>query len=303
MRKFILIPLLIIIGFGLKAQQDPQYSQYMFNGLVLNPAYAGNLSHLNVTLIAREQWVGIPGRPRTQSLAIDGPSRNRKHGFGGVIVNDVAGKMHDLRISGSYAYRIHFTQNAILSMGLQLSMDNINTNFTKLYVDDPSDATISTNTVNGWAFNTGAGLFFQNKVFFAGFSMPEILTNNLAKAPYLMRQDRNYLATAGVILKLGDQVKLRPSTLLKINTEVGMQADINLLAVLKDKYWFGGSYRTSDAIVLMTQWQISPQWRVGYAYDLTTSPLRTRSSGSHEIVLNFELNYEKESQVNPRFFR
>ena len=303
MRKFLLITTLLIMGIGLEAQQDPHYSQYMFNGLVLNPAVAGNLAHLNATLIAREQWVGIPGRPRTQSLAVDGPSRNRKHGFGGVIVNDVSGIMHDFRLSGSYAYRLHLSKNATLSMGLQLSVNNIRSDFTQLYVDDPTDASISANTVNFWAFNTGAGLYFQNKMIFAGFSVPEILENNGAENPYVFRQDRNYLMTAGVILKAGPQVKIRPSTLIKFNPNVPMQADLNVMAVLKDKYWFGASYRTSDAAVLITQWQINPQWRIGYAYDITLSSLKQRSSGSHEIVLNFELNYEKESQVNPRFFR
>lgn len=287
-----------------QAQTDAMYSQYMFNSLLINPAQAGSMDHISATLLAREQWTGLAGRPRTQTLAVDGTTSNQRNGFGLTLLNDNVGSTRATAVNLMYAYRVKFTSETRLSLGLQATAFNMNTDFTGLRVDDPTDPTIGVNSINLWRPNVGAGAFFRTRHMFMGLSAPSILDWNISKqGNNTARRGRTFFATVGAIARISRDVQLRPSALVKYQPNLPMQADINLMAFFKEKYWLGASYRMEDAVVLMAQWQINPQWRVGYAYDINTSSIRSNTNGSHEIMLSFDLHFERNTTLDPRFFR
>ncbi len=304
MQKIISIFVLLICTSGVQAQSDAMYSQYMFNSLLINPAQAGSLDHINATILAREQWTGLAGRPRTQTIALDGITHDLKHGFGLTMLNDKIGSTRATKLSFMYSYRISFTSKTKLAFGLQGSGYNFNTDYSGLRVEDGTDPTIGGNTVNLWRPDVGAGAFFHTNHVFMGISAPSILDWDIAKTGgSTARRGRTWFGTAGVIARVSENVHIRPSVMLKFQPNMPFQADFNIVAFLMEKFWIGGSYRLEDAVVLMAQWQINSQWRLGYAYDISTSDIRSYSGGSHELMLAFSLHFQRDNSVDPRFFR
>lgn len=303
MKKLYTLLILMVVGTCVFAQQDPHYSQYMFNGQVLNPAYCGSLDWAAATFIVREQWVGLEGRPRTQSFGFNTPTENRKNGFGIYAVNDNIGATGSTRIGGQYSYRIHFTERMNLAFGLQASVLNFRSTVSDLRSQTAGDPTLSANDVNVWKPNFGTGIYFNSPYVFAGFSIPELLSNTLDEDGVVNTQeDRVYLATAGVLIPLGENLKFKPSVLAKFHNAVPPGLDINGMFVIKDRFWLGASYRLDDAVIFLADFQVLSYLRVGYAYDRTLSELNSYSSGSHELMLGIDLNFKRDD-VSPRYFR
>ncbi|MEY3443262.1 MAG: hypothetical protein RLZZ519_1543, partial [Bacteroidota bacterium] len=234
------------------AQQDPMYSQYMFNHQVLNPAYAGSWGYLTSTLIYRKQWVGMNGAPETQSFAMHLPSKNDRHGFGIGFVGDQIGVTRTTGFSAAYAYRIHLGENARLALGLQGSLDNYRANFGEVRTGstiDPNlnapDPAFSGNSVNLWLPNAGAGVYFHTKRFFAGASTPRLVlhdlnSNNTASIAHL---SRHFFFTTGLVLGREESfLKFKPSILMKMSPAAPVQFDFNAHFLLGDRLWLGASY-------------------------------------------------------------
>lgn len=305
--------LFIILGFclttGAFAQQDPQYSQYMFNGLVLNPAYAGSRGHFSAVLLAREQWAGMEGAPSTQSISLHGTSRNRKHGFGFSLQNDKIGITSNTGVSAVYAFRIAVAEESFLSFGLQGSLDNYRANFNDVRLDyetDPqiSDPAFTGNQVNLLLPNAGAGVYFHTRHFYLGASTPKLIRQNLydSNTGSQAVQSPHYFFTGGLVLNLSDAVKFKPSVLAKYQPASGMQFDLNAHFLLADRLWLGASYRTEDAMVFMAEFQLTQVFRIGYAYDWTTSRLNRYENGSHEFMLGLDLDVKRSKMISPRYF-
>lgn len=274
------------------------YSQYMFNGLSVNPAYAGVRETPTMTAMYRKQWVGIDGAPTTFTFSADAPIKNQRMALGLNLVQDKIGISNNLMINFAYAYRIRFSNQGRLSLGLQGGINQyradygaVETSMTPVQADNAfSNATSSIFP------NFGFGAYYYTTKFFVGFGVPKMLKNNLAgtNSPtidftsYPNRQNRHMFITTGYSFDLSPDWTLKPSLLLKGVHGAPLQLDINANVWWKEKVGGGLSYRTSDAIIALVQFQAKDELQFGYAYDMTISRYLGTNSGSHELMLRYE---------------
>lgn len=310
MKKTLLFFLLLVASLPLWAQQDPMYSQYMFNGLVLNPAYAGSREAINVTALHRTQWVGIPGAPTTTTFSAHAPVKKDNIGLGLIFVNDRIGVTETNNLGFNYAYMIKMSKG-VLSLGLQASVMQYRADFTSVIhsfspdVFDPSFSSV----VNRWLPNFGTGAYYRTDRFYVGLSMPNILTNNLNGETNVAfignnraRQYRHAFLTSGYVFDITKGLKLRPSFLLKYVDGAPLELDLNANLWLYDMFAVGLSYRSFDSIDALFEFQVTPQLSLGYAYDYTLTPLGRFTSGTHEIMIRYEFGFGKSRIITPRYF-
>lgn len=298
---------LIVFGLmgSLFAQQETHFSQYMFNGLLLNPAYAGSRDHASATLLARSQWVGFPGAPRTQTASLHAPSADQHHGFGLTLFNDQIGPLAYSGLGLQYAYRILLDNESSLAFGLDGTLAYYRTDYNGLNVEDGGDQVFTGNDIRKWLPNAGVGVWYQRKRMYVGASVPRLIQNNLVQNVTDQNQAKEYrhaYVTGGWVAELSDKVKFRPSALLKMSPGSGAQVDLNASFLFAEKLWAGVSWRSEDAIVFLAEFWPTSQLRLGYAYDLNTSRLRTFNGGSHELMLGFDFSFQKGRVVSPRYF-
>jgi type IX secretion system PorP/SprF family membrane protein len=296
LRKRIFLTILISLAFlgYTMAQQYPVFSQYYFNELVLNPAYAGNSVQLSLTTMYRNQWVNFPGAPKTFSFSGHTALASNKVGLGLLVNHDEIGSYKNEHIFGSYSYKIHMHEGT-LAMGLQAGINILGADYSKLDLANPTDAAFY-NIINTVKPNFGAGVYYSRKNFFVGFSVPFILNNKIANGVEgLMGQiteARYYFIRSGAVLPVDrfEKVKLNPSILIRAQEGQPLSADVNVAFIFYDIFSAGGSYRTSDAIVSFIDLKISDKFHFGYSYDWTQSDLNRYSNGTHEFMLNYRVN-------------
>jgi type IX secretion system PorP/SprF family membrane protein len=298
--------IVVAVADNAVAQQHPLFSQYMFNGLYINPAYAGSKDFVSTTFIARKQWAGFEGAPSTQIASLHAPLKKKRVGLGVVISNDKIGITNQTDFYGSYAYHIP-TNSGIFAMGLSAGFSYYRSQFSDLTVWDPDDPVYETNSLSNVLPNFGAGLYYYSQKFYAGVSVPQILSydNDKSLAIEVERTHkvvRHYFMTSGMIVETGGELKLRPSVMVKYVDNAPLQYDINLNFILSDIIWLGATYRSEDAVIAMAEYQVSKKLRIGYAYDITLSELRTYSSGSHEIVIGYDFGFNVLKMKTPRYF-
>lgn len=309
MKKLYILLCFLGCGLGLQAQQDAHFSQYMFNHLALNPAYAGSWNHLTANFIYRDQWTGINGAPTSQTFTLHAPSRNQRHGFGFGFYNDKIGVTRNTSINLSYAYRIPLGNNAQLAFGLNGTVENFRSGLNEVTtgsqitggVVDPSFSSL----VNLWLPNVGAGAFLNTNHFYAGLSSPDILENDLNEDGRTdgAAESRHFFGTMGFITGTDESpVRFKPSLLFKYQPNAPSSIDFNAQFLLNNKLWLGASYRVSDAIVGMVQWQTGSWFRIGYAFDYPISDLRVFNAYSHEFLLGIDLDFLRKGVVSPRWF-
>ena len=311
MKKLLLILscILLNISFCL-AQQDAQYSMYRFNGLYINPAYAGSHDVLNVMAIYRHQWVKVPGNPQSASVAMHAPLKNDKIGLGLIYNYDQLGVTKTNSINANFAYRIAVgkNKNIRICLGISAGADNYRANLNSIAVVDANDPNFSGNNQNRWLPNVGFGFYAYSERFFVGLSVPRILANKLdAKTSVfetstnVARQYHNILITAGYVFNLGKKVKFMPSMLVKyVPLHAPVSFDFNMCFIFIDRIWLGAGYRLNDSYNFMLAVNVSKQIRIGYSYDLTVSPLNKYTSGSHEVMASFDFNFTSKRVVSPR---
>jgi type IX secretion system PorP/SprF family membrane protein len=302
-RIIIVMLLSILLNVVAQAQQDPVYSQYMFSMMSINPAYAGSRDVLSVTGIYRKQWVNVKGSPTTQFLSGDFALKNKKVGLGAQLFNDESGIIQNTGFYGSYAYRIRFNK-AVLSMGIQAGVTRFKANYSALQLgDDQLDPAFADNQ-NEFRPNFGAGVYFNTERFYAGISVPHLVgagkVETDAKGGSIREQANHWFFTTGVVLPLSPYLNLKPSVLLRVVDGAPLHADINANLWMHDVVAIGVSYRTSESLVGMLEFQATPQFRFGYAYDYMFSSLK--GFGSHEFMLRYEFGYNKKNMVSPRYF-
>jgi type IX secretion system PorP/SprF family membrane protein len=291
---------------ALAAQHTPLTSQYLFNGLLINPAYAGSRDALAANLTHRQQWVGFEGAPVTQVLSVHAPVNRRKVGLGLMLYNDRIGVSNETGLFTNYAYRIRFGRYAKLALGMGAGVTMLRGDWQTVALQQQNDAVFSGPTRSAFRPNFSTGAYFYNKKWFAGLSVPFLLLHryNPAVEGYLIRDTRGDLQpmlTGGRLLVLSPEMKLKPTTLLRYRIESGLQADLNTNLIYKDVVWLGLSYRTADAAVATLEVLPTPQWRFGYAYDLGVSALRRHHAGSHELMVQYEFGYRIRVR-DPRYF-
>lgn len=271
-------------------QQYPVFTQYYFNELVINPAYAGAHVQLSLTSSYRNQWVNFPGAPTTLSFSGHTALYNGKMGVGLLVNNDKIGSYSNQNVYGYYAYKIHF-RDATLSMGLQAGFNFLGVDFSKLDLQDPNDPSFA--SMREFKPNFGTGLYYNRKNFFVGFSVPFILNNELGTNAETLassiKEARYYFLRGGTIFPINpkETVKLNPSMLIRAQEGQPLSMDLNLGIVIHDVLSTGISWRSGDALIQFIDLKLSEKFHFAYSYDWTSSDLRKFSNGSHEFMLNY----------------
>lgn len=296
---------LTLLGTDARAQQDPEYSLYMFNGMANNPAYAGSRDALSGVLLLRKQWVSLDGAPTTGSFALHGPSRNKRHGFGGTFVHDRLGITRQTFLTLSYAYRLPLGPGT-LALGLRGGI----TNFANLYSElNPLESDGINPGINLSVLlpRFGTGAYYHTERFYLGVSAPNLLTpfyrfDDPATADVMSRQRVHLFGTAGVVIPLSESIEFKPSLVAKYVDNAPLEFDFNAAFLFNRLIWVGAGYRTNDALIAMIGVETKKGFRVGYAYDYTVTKLNRVNTGTHEIMVGFDLAPGKDKVLSPRFF-
>lgn len=299
----ILVFLIVLLPEVCRAQQDPLYSQYMFNMLGINPAYAGSREVLSITGMYRRQWVGVEGSPTTQFISADAPFANERIGVGLQVFNDKIGISNATGAYASYAYRIRLTRG-VLALGLQGGVTRFHADYAGVKLNETGSDQAFINNLNQWQPNFGAGVYYNTDRFYIGFSSPHIIgkgTNYDVAVNYRgERQVNHWILSTGYVFNLSPVLALKPSLLLRMVAGAPMHIDVNANLWFHKTIAIGASVRDNGTIVGILECQINRQFRFGYAYDYTTNNLK--NSGSHELMLRYEFGFEKKKMVSPRFF-
>ncbi len=294
MKKIIAIITVVVVCTGSYAQQRPIHSLYMFDPLLINPAYAGTQVQLSGTAIYRNQWVNFPGAPKTFTASAHSGFRKARVGLGFLAANDQIGIHNENSLYLLYSYKIplsKFDKSSTLSFGIQGGFNSLKSDFTKLNPKDLNDPFASVVERN-MSWNFGAGIYYRHKKFYAGLSVPYILNNKVIDSEDLSsiaKQSRYYYLMAGYTHKVSKNLKVVPSTLIRIQETAPLSFDANLVFVIHEMVGLGGSYRLGDSMVGMFELQLNDNFHVGYAYDFTTSDIRLYSNGTHEIMINYRI--------------
>ena len=288
------------------AQHSPLTSQYLFNGLLINPAYAGSRDALAANLTHRQQWVGFEGAPVTQILSVHAPVNRRKVGLGLMLYNDRVGVSNETGLFSNYAYRMRF-RDGKLALGIGAGVTMLRGDWQTVALQEQEDVVFSAPTRSAFRPNFSTGAYYYTKTWFAGVSVPFLLLHryNPAVEGYLIsdsKGDLQPMLTGGRLFVLSPDMKLKPTTLLRYRMDSGLQADLNTNLIYKDVVWLGFSYRTADAAVATLELLPTAQWRFGYAYDLGLSRLRRFHHGSHELMVQYEFGYRIRVKDPRQFF-
>lgn len=298
--KTIVFVSLLFTGSLASAQQQVMFSQYMFNSLAINPAYAGSQESLSMTALMREQWVGLDGAPSTQTFSAHTPFEKKRIGVGLMVIHDKIGITNQTGAYGSYAYKIP-TEKGELSLGLQAGFTHYRAEYSEISLTDP---TFQTGDISEFHPNFGFGVYYSTERFYAGFSAPQLVQSRMDRNNDFSESiiKRHYFIHSGYVFDLNPDLKLKPSALIKIVEGAPVQIDLNANFYYKNLVGLGASWRSMDAIVMLLQVQITEQLQFGYAYDFGTTDIRRVSSGSHEFYLNYRLSLSKSKIITPRYF-
>lgn len=295
----LLITACSLLSFKIQGQQQFMITQYMYNGLALNPAYAGIHDGVSASFLTRHQWVGIEGAPSTQLVSVHAPLQYKPISLGALVYRDVIGVRKEHTGYFSYAYRIRIKGDTKLSFGLQANVHQLNQDFTQGEADDPGDPLL--NDDNSVKINAGSGIMLHSKKFYVGFSVPQMMKTKFGSNSLVTnsRLVQHYYVTAGYVIAFPNDIILKPNILIKAVGNAPAQLDLNMNVLLKRVLWLGVSHRWKESFDLLAAFQISPQMQIGYAFDLNNNDL---SRTSHELMLNFIVDFPTSKILTPRYF-
>ncbi|MBL8002829.1 MAG: type IX secretion system membrane protein PorP/SprF [Flavobacteriales bacterium] len=298
----------VVIGLfapmGARAQQDPLYSQYMFNTLAFNPAYAGSADVFTTLLLSRHQWVGFEGAPSTQTLSAHSPLPLSGLAMGGNIIHDRTGPARQTGAFIDLAYRIRTGDDTRLSFGLKGGMNMYQADVASLLTVDPDPSNV--NVAGRFLPNFGFGLYWHGPRHYLGASAPKLLENEMVDASsgamVVSQEARHYFLMGGYVMDAGQDLKFKPSFMLRLVEGAPLSLDLNANFLLRERIWLGAMYRVGNAFGLMAQFQLTDQFRAGYAFDATTTRIGAYNAGTHELMIGFDLNFSKGRTISPRYF-
>ncbi len=313
--------LFLLLSRPVSAQQDAQYSQYMFNGIYINPAYAGYKEVLNVHSFYRSQWTGITGAPRSMSLAVDAIANSGNVGLALQVASDKLGAQTNLSIYGNYAYRIRMNDDGSsrLALGLGVGMVQLGIDGSLLNPNNP-EPNQPVGMQSTIVPDARAGVYFANDRFYAGFSADNLIATyiDIDRYAFIPQPKPHYYLTAGALFPLSEDFQVKPSFLLKDDRGGPTSLDLNAFLMIKDFIWVGGSYRTGvklydksylqrdltprNSAVAAIQIFPSEKLRIGYGYDFSIGPLQGYSSGTHEISIAYSFIRQNIRLATPRVF-
>jgi len=302
-KNIVLVAFILMTSF-IFGQQDAQYTQYMYNMNVINPAYAGSEGTLNIGLLGRTQWVNLPGAPKTFTATINAPVSEHV-GLGLSIISDEIGPVKEQNVYADFSYTIPTSEIGKLAFGLKGGFSFQNIDYFELSTNQASDPMFA-NNLNKTYPNFGFGAFYYTNKFYVGLSMP-----NLLKSRYFEKkggivssasEQMHYFLTSGYVFELSQDVKLKPSIMYKAVTGAPISMDYSLNALLYNKLEIGVSYRVGDSYSGTMNFLVTKNLRIGYAYDYTVSNLSAFNSGSHEVFLLYNVDFSRADFKSPRFF-
>jgi type IX secretion system PorP/SprF family membrane protein len=303
----ILFFLFVLISVGSFAQQDPMYTLYMNDPILINPAYAGTRGNLSLNGVFRKQWVGMTWQPTTTSITMNSPFWDYKVGLGFSFMNDQIGPMQQTGIYLDYAYHLRFSRNRNLSLGLKAGFTTVNLDLRNLSTTIWDDYVHSNDNRKPFMPNVGVGGYYFTDWYYAGFSIPLLFRNSLNDQDNTLevvgREDRAYFLTAGGIFDLvAPIIKIKPTFLARAIFGAPPSIEVGATAIFYDRVWFGLLYRFGDAIAAHARVQLTNQLQFGYSYDLTNNDLRPHNNGTHEVMLNYVFTRRGERILSPRYF-
>jgi type IX secretion system PorP/SprF family membrane protein len=293
-----------MVVFG---QQDPIYSQYIFNMQTVNPAYVGSWQTMGFVALDREQWLGITGHPTTQSFSFQTPILNQNVGVGLDMVIDKLGSERRVMLGASYSYRISIDEATSLRFGLKAGFTNYNNNLPTLqpFPDGQADPVLQNAITSKFMPNIGTGLFLSSSKYYLSLSLPKLFEtkiNENSGYSSRMSEAREYYLLGGVVFNVSDNLKFKPTFMTKAAVGSPFQYDLSANFLMAEKFWLGGVYRSGDAVGVVAQWIINNRLRIGYAIDFTTTDLKNYHNGVHELMLSYEIAFIKKEYTSPRYF-
>jgi type IX secretion system PorP/SprF family membrane protein len=302
--KVIQVVFLLISVFAF-AQQDPHYTQYMYNMSVMNPAYAGSKENLSMGLLHRRQWIELEDAPTTSTFFGHSPV-GKNVGLGLSVVSDKIGPVEENNIYGDFSYTLKLGGEHKLALGLKtgITLHNVALNSRiASTLPDPTDGVFGADVSNSY-FNFGTGAFYYTNKYYLGLSVP-----NMMRAKHLDFNGRSYgsetshyFLTGGYVFNINESVKFKPFFMVKSSFEAPASLDVSTNFMFKDKFEIGGTYRLDDSFGAMVNYAITPTLKIGYAYDHIVSDLKVTTPSSHEIILLFDVNFSKKVSRSPRYF-
>ncbi|BDU27122.1 membrane protein [Flavobacterium sp. GSB-24] len=285
------------------AQQDAQFTQYMYNTININPAYAGSRGALSIFALHRDQWVGLDGAPKTNTISVNTPINNSNVGLGVSLVNDKIGPTNENQFSVDLSYTVPTSETWKLSFGIKGTADIFNLDVTKLNPETQGDPQFQ-NLNNDFSPNIGAGIYWHSDNAYIGLSVPNFIqTNRYDDNDVAIYKDKiNYYLMGGYIFDFSQEVKFKPAVLTKMVEGAPLQVDVSANFLFFEKLTLGVAYRWDAAVSAMAGFQLTDGLYLGYAYDNETTRLRNYNSGSHEIFLRFEFFKNNGKMTTPRFF-
>ena len=304
MKKIHFAALLMFLSFiEASAQQDPNYTQYMYNMSAINPAYAGSKENMTGGLLFRRQWVGLDGAPSTGTFFLNTPV-GKNVGVGVSLVSDKIGPVEENNITGDFSYTLNLGGEHRLALGLMAGIATHKADFGLVIptLPDPNDeAWLATPSTK---FNVGTGLFYYTNKYYVAFSLPSML-----KTTYLDyngtkygSEISHYFLTGGYVFDINPTLKFKPFTMIKTAAGAPTSIDLSTNFLFNDKFEAGATYRLQDSFGFMVNYMITPNLRLGYAYDHVVSDLKVVAPSSHEFIMLFDLNFPKKVSQSPRYF-
>jgi len=286
------------------AQQDPQYTQYMYNPAVINPAYAGSVSNLQLFGLYRTQWVGLEGAPKTAYLSATTPLNDSGLGMGVHFKNDHLGVMDHNSLAIDLAYTVDLNYQYKLAFGLKGTGSLLDVNYDKLHIYDGTDPLTESNISNKFSGNVGAGVYLYSDKAYIGLSAPMILSSNIYNDNdyKVMKEKTHFYLMGGYVFDINPDIQFKPAALVKVMTGAPLQVDLTANFLFYEKFTLGAAYRWDASVSGLAGFQVSDGLFIGYTYDADTSKLAKYHSGSHEIFMKFELFNNTKKKVAPRFF-
>ena len=309
MKKKILFLVLLCSSLVAFAQQDAQFTQYMYNTININPAYAGSREAVSIFGLYRTQWIGLDGAPQTGTFSINMPIEGTNLGIGLGVIKDRIGPADETNVALDVSYTVKTSENWKLGFGVKASANLLNVDFSKVSVFTAIDPTRQVNIDNKFSPNIGAGIYWYSNSSYIGLSVPNFLeTKHFDKSStsssqnFVAKERMNFYLIAGKVFNLSENVKFKPALLTKIVSGAPLQVDVSGNFLINEKFVIGAAYRWSAAVSLLAGFQANKALYIGYGYDLETTKLANYNSGSHEIFLRYELFRNDDRIISPRFF-
>ena len=297
----------ILATLQVKAQQDPQFTQYMYNMLSVNPGYAGSRDALTVAFLHRSQWVGIKGAPKTQSFFMHAPAFYNRIGWGASVIHDRIGPIQQTFVYADFAYRISLSEKTTLAMGLKGGVNIFQPKLSSLDIIESNDPLfINSDLKFSIAPNFGFGLYLHHEKWYVGASSPRLLENKLKASKNgedKILEKRHFFLIGGVIIPAGKKVKIKPTVQSKIVINAPVSFEGTLEALFADKVSIGAGHRWNESVSALASIHFTPQLRLGLSYDYVLSPLQQYNAGSFEAMIQYDFVYKnKERILSPRYF-